>query len=75
VIPREAFCNKLHELKYSFKRQADRVCLYKRPNDPHYVTVPRRDLLDEQYVRRTLQQCGCRAAEIEAFIVECRRCH
>lgn len=73
VIPRDALCNKLHELGYSFKRQADRVCIYKRPGNPSFATVPRRDLLDEQYVGTQLRLAGCSPDEIEAFITQYRQ--
>lgn len=68
MIRRETFYNKLGELGYRFKRQTDRVLLYKKPNNPTFVTVPRRDLIDEDYVRTTLRVCGCSLDEIERFI-------
>lgn len=72
MIRREHFCNKLSDLKYRYKRETERVLLYKRPNDPVYVTVPRRDLLDEDYVRIQLKQCGCSKEDIEAFVTAYR---
>lgn len=72
MIRREHFCNKLGELRYSFKRQADRVMLYKRPGDHNYVTVPRKDLLDEDYVRATLLRSGCSKEDVERFIANAR---
>lgn len=68
MIRREHFCNKLGELKYRYKRETDRVLFYKKPGDPHFVTVPRRDLLDETYVRATLRICGCDLEDIEKFM-------
>ena len=72
MIRRETFCNKLNDLKYRYKRETDRVLLYKKPGNPTFVTVPRRDLLDEDYVRTTLRLCGCSLDEIEQFITEYR---
>lgn len=68
MIPRERFCNKLNSLDYTFQRQADRVMIYRRPRDQHRVSVPRKKLLDEDYVRTQLSLCGLTADEIETFI-------
>lgn len=68
MVKRDAFCNKLNELKYRYKRETDRVALYKKPGNPDFIAVPRRDLLDEQYVRSTLSNAGCGFEEIERFI-------
>jgi hypothetical protein len=68
VIPRERFCNKLNALSFQFQRQADRVMIYRRPRDRLRVSVPRRELLDEDYVRATLALCGCQPEEIEIFV-------
>lgn len=68
MIRREHFCNKLGELKYKYKRETERVLMYKRPNDPVYVIVPRRDLLDEEYVRAQLKLSKCSKEDIEKFI-------
>lgn len=68
VIRREHFCNKLKELGYRYKRETDRVSLWKKPGNPSFVTVPRRDLVDEDYVRATLRMSGCNRQDIETFI-------
>ena len=52
-IPREHFIRKLLGLGFVFKRQADRVMIYKRGTD--YVHVQRRDWIDEQVVRALLK--------------------
>ena len=72
MIRREIFCNKLRDLKYSFKRETDRVHLYKKPGNPTFATVPRKELLDEDNVCNTLKQCGCAQKDIDAFIKEYR---
>ena len=68
MIRREHFSNKLNELGYRYKRETDRVYLYKKPGNPAFVTIPRRDLLDEDYIRATLRMCGCSAQDIETFV-------
>jgi hypothetical protein len=68
VIRREHFFNKLREIGYKYKREGDRAFLYKRPNDPSYVAVPRSDFLDDAYVRATLLRAGCSVTDVETFI-------
>jgi hypothetical protein len=68
VIRREHFCNKLNTLNYTFQRQAVRVMIYRKRGSPARVMVPQRDHLDDDYVRLTLSQAGCKPEEIEAFI-------
>lgn len=72
MIRRERFVNKLNELGYSYKSQGDRAMLYKKAGQRGYVTVPKRDLLDEQYVRGQLSLAGCTQADVEAFICQNR---
>jgi len=72
VIRREHFCNKLNDLGYRYKRETDRVYLYKKPGNPSFATVPRRDLVDEDYVRATLRMCGCSPQDIETFVATYR---
>jgi hypothetical protein len=40
----------------------------KKPGKPTYIAVPKRDLLDEQYVRAQLKMIGCTDKDIEVFI-------
>jgi len=48
------------------------VLLYKKPGNPTFVTVPRRDFLSEEYVKGTLRICGCSDEEIDKFITAYR---
>lgn len=72
MIRREHFCNKRKELGYRYKRETDRVSLWKKPGNPSFVAVPCRDLVDEDYVRATLRMCGCSPQDVETFIVAYR---
>lgn len=65
-IPRERVLNKLRMMGYSFKRQAPRVDLYK--NGPDRIEVPRKDLIDERWVRAVLGQRHIPPADIDAFV-------
>lgn len=74
MIPRDAFINKLRELKYSYKDQTDKVLAYRRNGSTHMVFIPRKENpLSETYVRSTLHQCGCTDDQIEKFISATRR--
>lgn len=68
MIPRERLVNALRQLKFSFKRQADKVELYVQAGTGLRCSVRRRDLLDPQAVRIALHQAGMPADEIERFI-------
>lgn len=72
MIRREHYCNKLRELGFKYKRESDRVYLYKKPGNPSFVAVPRSDLLDEDAVRAQLNLCGCKKDDIEKFIAQYR---
>lgn len=72
MIPRVAFCNKLSDLGFRYKRETDRVCLYKKPGNPDYVTVPRRDLIDEDYVATTLKRQGVSEEDAKRFVEQYR---
>jgi hypothetical protein len=71
MISREKFINRIRELGYSFKRQAQRVDIWRRATDKHYISMPRTKNLREDYVRSTLRQAGCSPEEIEQFISFC----
>lgn len=70
MITREALVRKLRELGYKFKRQTDRVEIYKRRTD--YANVPRRDLVSELNVRKILDNAGCSREDIERFISQAK---
>ena len=73
MIPRDALINKLRTLKFHFKRRTDRIELYRQSGSTCRVEVPRRDLLDETYVRIVLNHAGATMHEIDLFIAEARR--
>lgn len=72
MIPTDALVNALRSLNFTFKRQADRVMIYKQRGTTKRVSVRRCDLHDEDYVRRTLAFAGMPPEEIERFIVDAR---
>jgi hypothetical protein len=70
VIPHDAVLNALRKLKFSFKRQTDRVDLYKQKGSPRRVSLSRNAMHDPTYIRTLLKQAGMADAEIDNFIQE-----
>jgi hypothetical protein len=72
VISKRRFVNKLIKLGYKFKEQLHYQERYRLKGGTHIIHVPRRDQLDEVYVRSVLKQAGQSPAEIEQFIGEAK---
>jgi hypothetical protein len=70
VIPHDTVLNALRKLNFSFKRQTDRVDLYKQKGSPRRVSLSRNAMHDPTYVRIVLKQAGMPEPEIERFIQE-----
>ena len=68
MIPNDALINALNGLNFSFKRQADRVMMYKKNGATDRVSVRRVTLHDDDYVRILLKQAGMSPEDIERFI-------
>jgi hypothetical protein len=68
MVRRESFINKLNELSYYHKATQKRTYLYRKVGGTHYVSVPMRDMLSDEYAITTLSQCGCSEAQIKAFL-------
>ena len=66
MIGREKCINKLRDLGFKFSSQRPRVDLWRRGMD--FVALPRKDQINEVWVRATLAQHGLTADEIESFI-------
>lgn len=73
MIPHDAVLNALRKLNFSFKRQTDRVDLYKQKGSPRRVSLSRNAMHDPAYVRILLSQAGMPPGEIESFIRETDR--
>ncbi len=69
-VRKERLVNLLREKGYKFKRQADRVELWRASNGTNRAAVPRRDWLEEFTVLSILRQCGLDEDEIQAFLHE-----
>jgi ribosome-interacting GTPase 1 len=73
MIPHDALINALRSLKFKFKRQADRVEIYKQSGSTLRVEVRRHDWHDETAVRQILRHAKMPQAEIDGFIAGARR--
>lgn len=68
MVRRDAFINKIRELKYAFKSQQKRTYLYRKTNGTHFIPVPKADLLEDEFVISTLHQAGVSQDEIKSFL-------
>jgi hypothetical protein len=66
VIARERVINKLRELGFSFRKDHWRVSMFRK--GPLRVEVPKKDLLEDAWVRSQFRQCGLSFAETEEFL-------
>ena len=68
MISKRHFVNKLKELGYGFKEQLHFQDRYRLKGGTHIIHVPRRDELNEFYVRSTLKQAGQTKSQIDSFV-------
>lgn len=69
MIPHDALINALRDLGFRFKRQADRVEIYKQQGTTRRVEIRRHNWHDETAARTILRQAGMAAERINEFIV------
>ena len=74
MISKRHFVNKLKELGYQFKEQLHYQERFRKKGGTHIIHVPRKDILDEAYVRSVLKQAGASSKEIDAFLGEGKIC-
>ena len=75
MIPNDALINFLRTLDFHFKRQTDRVMLYRQRGSTKRVEVRRVSAHDETAVKILLRQAGAGAEEIERFVAQYRVKH
>ena len=75
MIPHDALVNALRSLKFRFKRQADRVEIYKQSGTTRRVQLRRHDLHDETAARTVLRQAGMSDTDIDAFVASVNKAH
>ncbi len=68
MIPNDALTNAVRSLGYKFKRQADRVNIFKKTGGTERVAIRRNVMHDEDYAVQVLRQAGMAPGDIERFI-------
>ncbi len=68
MISKRHFVKKLQHLGYEFKEQLHFQDRYRLAGRTHVIHVPRKNLLEEDYVCSTLKQAGQTKDEIEQFL-------
>jgi hypothetical protein len=72
MVRREAFINKIREIGFAYKTTQKRTFLYKKSGTTDYISVPKADLLEDEFVTHSLRQHGCSKEEIERFIASAK---
>lgn len=70
MVHREAFINKLHELRYTYKKQQLRTQLWRKRGGTHVIFVPLCDLLEDDWVTGVLRQAGLSDADVKSFLAD-----
>ena len=70
-VGNDALTNALRSLKFTFKRQADRVMIWKQKGTTLRVSVRRNASHDEEYAATVLRQAGMNENDIKAFLTSC----
>jgi len=68
MVRRDTFINKIRELKFTYVTTQKKTFLWRQRGTTNYISVPKADLLDEDYVAHALRQAGLTAEEVKAFI-------
>lgn len=63
--------NKLRAMGYTFKKQASRATIWKKPGVFAPVHLPRRDLLHLTEARSILMNAGCSEDDFVEFVRSC----
>lgn len=72
MVRREAFINKIHELRYTYKTQQLRTQLWRKRGGTHVMFIPLADLLEDDYVTGALRQAGVPDLDIKSFLASAR---
>lgn len=67
MVPNDAVTNVLRAHNFTFKRQSDRMMLWRQRGSQRRVQVRRNGSHDPDYVKTLLRQAGLTIEEIDAF--------
>ncbi|MGA8221517.1 MAG: hypothetical protein WB780_07660 [Candidatus Acidiferrales bacterium] len=68
MVRRDTLINKIRELNYTYKTTQKRTFLWRQKGTTNYISVPKADLLDDDFVANSLRQAGLNEEEIKTFI-------
>lgn len=72
MVLRSTYLNKIRDLNYTLFNETKRVQIYRKKgsNPPHYITVPKCDKLEDDFVRSSLgpRQAGMSQADVASFL-------
>ena len=72
MVRHDSFINKIRTLDYIYKTRQKRTDLWRKKGGTHYLSVPNRDLLSDEYVTSALSQAGCPPKEIQNFLTSAK---
>ena len=68
MVPNDALTNAIRSLGFTFKRQTDRMMVWKRKGSTDRIMIRRNQFHSEEYSRILLKQAGMNPLEIDRFI-------
>lgn len=72
MVRRDGFINKIRELGYTYKSTQKRTYLWRKVGGTHYISVPKAELLEDDFVTSVLRQAGCTDDSIRSFIASAK---
>jgi hypothetical protein len=72
MVSRQAFINKIRGLGYTYITQQKRTYLWRKRGTTEYISVPMKDLIEDEYVTSALRQKDVSQKEIEAFLASAK---
>lgn len=71
-ILRDTFINKIRELNYHYKSEQLRTHLYRRAGTTDVMFVPKKNHLNEDWVKGALRDAGLQDKEIREFLAQAK---
>jgi len=72
MVRRETFINKIRTLKYYFVSKQKRTDLWRKRGGTHYISIPLRDFLEDDFVISSLRQACVPDDEIQSFLASAK---
>jgi hypothetical protein len=71
MVSRDSLINAIKSKGFAFKRQTERIDLYKQKGSTKRVEIRKRDYFDRKSVTHILRTAGFSMEEVRAFLGEC----